>query len=116
MFNTRRRRLHDHVKRLIRYLFGHGRFVQIISEQRYVKAPRVDTDSDFAGCVLTRKSTTGAHLFHGVNLLTVGGWTQGARSLSVAESELYVGLKGASILLGADGEDVGHCVVGTDSS
>ena len=37
--------------------------------QRYVKAPRVDTDTDFAGCVLARKSTTCAHLFHGANLL-----------------------------------------------
>ena len=31
------------LKRLIRYLVGHGRLVQVISEQRYVKAPRVDT-------------------------------------------------------------------------
>ena len=46
------------LKRLVRYLVCHGRLVQVISEQRYVKAPRVDTDSDYAGCVLTRKSTT----------------------------------------------------------
>ena len=32
-------------------------------QQRHVKAPRVDIDSDYAGCVLTRKSTTCAHLF-----------------------------------------------------
>ena len=31
------------LKRLIRYLVGHGRLVQVISEQRYVTAPRVDT-------------------------------------------------------------------------
>ena len=110
------------LKRLIRYLVGHGRLVQIISEQRYVKAPRVDTDSDLAGCVFTRKSTRGAHLFHGVNLRTVGGRTQGARSLSVAESELYAGVKGPSILFGAEsmvidfGEDDGQCVEVTDSS
>ena len=51
------------LKRLTRYLVGHGRLVQVISEQRHVKSPRVDTDSDFAGCVLTRKSTTGAISF-----------------------------------------------------
>ena len=51
------------LKRLIRHLVGHGRLVPDISEQRCVKAPRVDTDSDCAGCVLTRKSTTGAHFF-----------------------------------------------------
>ena len=27
----------------------------------YVEAPRVDTDSDYAGCVLTRNSTTCAY-------------------------------------------------------
>ena len=51
------------LKRLIRYFVEHGRLVQVISEQRYAKAPRVDTDSDDAGCVLTRQSTTCAHLF-----------------------------------------------------
>ena len=51
------------LKRLVRYLVGHGSLVLGISEQRRVKAPRVDTDSDYAGCVLARKSTTCAHLF-----------------------------------------------------
>ena len=110
------------LKRLVRHLVGHGRLVQVISEQRYVKAPRVDTDSDYAACVLTRKSTTCAHLFHGVNLIKAGSWTQGTRSLSVAESEFYAGVKGASILPFAKsmiidfGEDVAQCVLGTDSS
>ena len=42
--------------------------------------------------------------------------------LSVAESEFYAGVKGASILLGAKsmmidfGENVAQCVLGTDSS
>ena len=36
---------------------------------RDVKATRVDTDSDHAECVLTRKSTTGAHPVHRVNIL-----------------------------------------------
>ena len=110
------------LKRLIRYLVGHGRLVQVISEQRHVIAPRLDTDSDNAGCGLTRQSTTGAHLLRCVNLLKAGSWTQGTRSSSVAESEVYAGVKGASILLGAKsmmidfGEDVGQCVSGTDSS
>ena len=45
--------------------------LQVLSKQRQVKAPRVD--SDYAGCVLTR-STTGAHLFHRVNLIKAGSW------------------------------------------
>ena len=84
------------IKRLVRYLVGHGRF------RKYVKAPRVDTDSDYVGCVLTRKCTTCAHLFHGVNLIKA--------------------VKVASILLGANrmmtdfGKDVEQCVLDTDSS
>ena len=73
----------------------------MISEKRYVKAKRVDTDNDYAGCVLTRKNTTCAHFFHGVNLIKAGSWTEGTRSLSVAESEFYAGVKDGSILLGA---------------
>ena len=109
-------------KRLVRYLVGRGRLVQVISEHRYVKAPRIDTDSDYADCVLARKSTSCAHLFHGVNLIKAGNWTQGTRSLSVAESEFYAVVQGASILLGATSmmidfdEDVAQCVLGTDSS
>ena len=35
------------LKRLIRHFVDHGRLAQVISEQRYVKARRVDTDSDY---------------------------------------------------------------------
>ena len=51
-----------------------------------------------------------------------GSWTQGTRSLSVAESEFHAGVKGASILLGTKsmmidfGEKIAKCVLGTDSS
>ena len=67
------------LKQMVRYFVGHGRLVQVISEQRHVKAARVDTDSDYAGCVFTSKSTTRAHLLHCVNLLKAGSWTQGTR-------------------------------------
>ena len=33
------------LQRLVRYFVDHGRLVQVITEQRYVKALRVDTDS-----------------------------------------------------------------------
>ena len=110
------------LKRLVRCIVDLGRLVQVILEQRYVKAPRVDTDSDHAGYVLTRKSTTCAHLFHGVGLIKATSWTQGTRSLSVAESEFDAGVKGGSILLGAKSmmidlcENVAQCVLCTDSS
>ena len=47
----------------------------------------METDSDYVGCVLTRKSTT--------------CWTQGMRSLSDAESGLPAAVEGRSTLLGA---------------
>ena len=81
------------LKRLVWYFVGHGRLVQVITEQRYVKAPRVGTDSDYAVCVLT-------HLFHDVHFFKAGSWSQGARSLRLAESEFHAGVRGRSILLG----------------
>ena len=71
-----------------------------------VKAPRVDTDSDHAECVLTRKSTTGAHPVHGVNILQAGSWTQGTRILVEAKRMMMFDF----------GKDVAQCVVVTDSS
>ena len=59
-----------------------------------MKVPHVDAESDDAGCALTRKSTTGAHLFHSVNLFNARSWTHGTRNLGVAESEFYAGVKG----------------------
>ena len=71
-----------------------------------VKATRVDTDSDHAECVLTRKSTTGAHPVHGVNILQAGSWTQETRILLEAKRMMMIDF----------GKDVAQCVVGTDSS
>ena len=86
------------LKRLVRYLLG----------SRHSRAGDLRADRDYAGCILTMKSTTCAHLFHGVNSVK-------------AESEFYAGVKGGSIVLGAQsmmidfGENVAQCVLGTDS-
>ena len=69
---------------------------------------RVDTDSDHAEYVSTRKST-----------IAVESWMQSTRSLSVAESEFDAEVKGALIVLRAksmmmiDLRNVGQCVIGT---
>ena len=39
------------------YFVDHGRLEQAISVKWYVKAPLVDINIDYAGCVFTRKST-----------------------------------------------------------
>ena len=73
---------------------------------------RVDTDGDYAGCVLTGKSTTGAHLSDGLNLDS---------KLEVGRKELLRRSQSASILLRTKsmvrfGDGVGQCAFDTDSS
>ena len=46
-------------KRLGRYLVGRTRAVQLFPYQEAASRLHVYTDSDFAGCVKTRKSTSG---------------------------------------------------------
>jgi hypothetical protein len=82
---------------------GCGRVVQ-----RFVQQPTPDrlitcTDSDFAGCVLTRKSTSCCMVFYGAHLLRCTSTTQAVISLSSGEAEFYAAVKGASISLGMVG-------------
>ena len=53
------------LKRLVRYFVDHGRLVQVISEQRYVKAPHVDTDR-LCGLRGHQDEHDVCYLFHGV--------------------------------------------------
>ena len=61
----------------------------------------VFTDSDHAGCLKTRKSTSPSTLFYGSRMLRSTSTTQGVISLSSGESEFYALLKGTSAGLGA---------------
>ena len=54
------------------------------------------TDSDWAGCVRTRRSTSGACFLHGAHLLKVYSRTQSTVALSSAEAELYATVTAAS--------------------
>ena len=47
------------LKRLGRYLIGKPRVVNMFEAQRDSKVIKVFCDSDHAGCLLTRRSTTG---------------------------------------------------------
>ena len=57
-------------------------------------------DADHAGCLKTRKSTSGVALMHGAHLIKFSSTTQSIPNLSVAESELYASVKGLSLLIG----------------
>ena len=79
------------------------------------------SDSDWAGCVKTRRSTSGGMVLRGSHLLAHWSSTQSTVALSSAEAELNALIKGASESLGllnmlkAMGKDF-QCQIFTDSS
>jgi hypothetical protein len=88
------------LKRTGRFLIGARRLVQQFVAQDPPGEVRVCTDSDHAGCLKTRKSTSGCYVFHGKHLLRASSTTQGVIALSTGESEFYAAVKGASVGLG----------------
>ena len=112
------------VKRLGRYWKKRPRFVQLFVEHAptgSVVQLDVDGDSDDAGCLKTRKSTTGMVSMHNAHGLKVSSHTQSTISFSSGESEYYGIAKCAAFGLGArsmfaDGGTCADVVVRTDSS
>ena len=92
------------LKRPGRYLKNHPRLVQLFVEQTSTtNVIRLDVygDSDRAGCLKTRKSTTGMVLMRDAHCLKVSSHTQSTISLGSGESEYYGIVKCAAIGLGA---------------
>ena len=58
------------------------------------------TDTDFAGCKRTRKSTSGGVAMFGNRMIKSWRSTQAIVSLSSGEAEYYGIVKGSSIALG----------------
>ncbi|CAE7727098.1 putative mitochondrial protein [Symbiodinium microadriaticum] len=82
------------LKRLQRYLRGAMRVVQ--KSQRFSDVLTVHADSDFAGCLLTRKSTTGITCFYGKHSIRHRSTLQSTVSLSSGEAEFYALVKGVA--------------------
>ena len=108
------------LKRLGRYVSAHKRLVFLYPWQ---EANRTDTysDTDWAGCVKTRKSTSGGCLLLGRHLIKSWSSTQSSVSLSSGESEFYGVVKASGIALGYQSllRDLGHDLpvrVWTDST
>ena len=89
------------VKRIGRYLLRRPRMVQRFVQQDEPEVIKVACDSDHAGCVITRKSTSGIALYHGAHLLKATANTQSVIALSSGESEFYAIVRGTSVGLGA---------------
>ena len=87
------------LKMLGRYLEGHKRLVFEYPWQE-AKGFEIYSDTDWAGCVKTRKSTSGGCLMMGSHLIKSWSSTQGLVSLSSGEAEFYGVTKAAGTALG----------------
>jgi len=88
------------LKRLGRYLLGQPRMIQIYAagpKKRYMDCY---VDSDWAGCVRTRRSTSGGGIFWGNHCIRTWASTQASVALSSGEAEFYSMVKGASLAIG----------------
>jgi hypothetical protein len=87
------------LSRVARYLMDAGRVVYEFPWQRRPTL-RAYTDSDFAGCVATRRSTSGGAVLLGSHLLKHWASTQKKITLSSGEAELGAVVRGVSEALG----------------
>ena len=85
------------LKSLARYLKDRPRLVIKCGYQQEVKGVTVWTDTDFAGCVKSRKSTSAGVFQFGEHLVKSWSSNQAAIALSSGEAEYYGLVKGASM-------------------
>ena len=88
------------LKRAVRYLKAVPRLAQRFPMQDVPERVTTFTDSDFAGCQLSRRSTSCCMIFWGKHCLRSSSTTQAVVSLSSGEAEFYSAVKGASVSLG----------------
>ena len=110
----------ESLKRLGRYLVDKTRAVIGFPYQEQPETIEVYVDTDHAGCLETRKSTSGGIAMHGSHNKAWSS-TQQVIALSSGEAEYYGMVKGAGSALGISGvfQDMGikyDVVVYTDSS
>ena len=78
----------DALKRFVRYLVGRPRLVWNFDFQQPEDQISTFVDTDFAGCLVTRRSTSGGAAMRGQHLLKQWSLTQSTVALSSAEAEL----------------------------
>ena len=89
------------LKRVARYLLGRPRMIMHVCWQALPRGITVMTDSDWAGCRGTRKSTSGGVIMRGSHALRHWSTTQATVALSSAEAELIGIVMGAFEAMGA---------------
>ena len=88
------------LKRIGRYLKGRTRVVTTMGYDGEGGGIVVWTDTDYAGCQRTRKSTSGGVVTIGGRLIKTWSNSQGVIALSSGEAEYYGIVKGAGIAIG----------------
>ena len=88
------------MKRIGRYLVGRPRSITKFPWQEKVKVVQVFSDSDWAGCKRTAKSTSGGAVMRGKHNLKSWSSTQRSITLSSAEAELVAAVKASTELIG----------------
>jgi len=88
------------LKRLCRYLQLRPRVVVKYNWQSLATVLVAETDSDFAGCIRTRKSTSGFACFLGAHLLKTYSKTQSVIAISTGEAEFYAVVSAVSTAIG----------------
>jgi hypothetical protein len=88
------------LKRLAKYLVKHPRMVQTFNLQEPTDTVKVYSDSDWAGCKKTRKSTSGGAVIIGNHCIRSWSKTQATIALSSAEAELIALVKATSEAIG----------------
>ena len=94
----------SHLEKLVRlakYLVSHMRYVTTFARQEHVYSLNCYGDSDFAGEIESRKSTSGGILCLGDHPIKSWSSTQSVIALSTGEAELYAINKSAAQGLGA---------------
>ena len=88
------------LKRAARYLRGAPRLVQLIPYQEHFTSINAWSDSDHAGCIKSRKSTTGTVIQLGESTVKAAAKGQAVIALSTGEAEYYGLISTASTALG----------------
>ena len=86
----------DKLKRLVRYIVGLPRLVWLFPYQEPADALDTYVDTDFAGCLRTRRSTSGGLILRGAHLIQHWSSTQTTVALSSGEAELSGICRGAA--------------------
>lgn len=90
----------ERLVRLGRYLKGHPRSITWYKFQGDAKTVETHSDTDWAGCKRTRRSTTGGFALLGKHLIKMWCKTQAIVALRSAEAELYGLVRAFSETLG----------------